>query len=49
MMNIMMGMDVLGGYWIENMLVLMAFWMGLGGLGWFLDDLGWILMDFGCM
>ena len=49
MMNIMMGMDVLGGYWIENMLVLMAFWMGLGGLGWFLDDLGLILMDFGCM
>ena len=31
------------------MLVLMVFWMGLGGLGWFLDDLGLILMDFGCM
>ena len=30
---IMMGMDVLDGYWMENMLVLMVFWMGLGGFG----------------
>ena len=41
----MMGMDALDGYWMEHMLVLMVFWMGWGGLEWFLDDLGLILMD----
>ena len=40
---------ILEGYWMVNMLVLMGFWMGLGGCGWLLDDLGLILMDFGCL
>ena len=38
----MMGMDGLDGYWMENMCVLMVFWMGLGGLGCFLDHPGLI-------
>ena len=37
----MMGMDGLDGYWMENMCVLMVFWMGLGG-GW---DVFWITQD----
>ena len=45
----MMGMDGLDGYWMENMCVWMVFWMGLGGVGMFFGSPRIDLMDVGCM
>ena len=45
----MMGTDGLDGYWMENMCVLMVFWMGLGGVGMFFGSPRIDLMDVGCM